>query len=156
MYEVPNFGKMLFITLLCNDCGYRHNDVVSLEASEPLRYELVVEGVEDLNTRVIRSSSARIRIPELGVVVEPGPQAEGFISNVEGVLERIERASSALRDEKLSRYQQFLEKIMAAKRGKLRFRLILEDPYGCSAIVSPKAKRRKLSSRELSKLLRRG
>ena len=35
--------------------------------------------------------SAAIEIPELGVRIDPGPSCQGFVSNVEGVLDRIEQ-----------------------------------------------------------------
>ena len=35
--------------------------------------------------------SASIEIPELGVRIDPGPVSQGFVSNVEGVLDRIEQ-----------------------------------------------------------------
>ena len=35
--------------------------------------------------------SASIEIPELGVRIDPGPACQGFVSNVEGVLDRIDQ-----------------------------------------------------------------
>ena len=42
-----------------------------------------------ISARVVRSTGARIEIPEFGVRIDPGPACEGFVSNVEGVLDRI-------------------------------------------------------------------
>ena len=40
----------------------------------------------------MRSSSCTVRIVELGLEVEPGDNATGYISNVEGVLNRFSDA----------------------------------------------------------------
>jgi len=106
---------------------------------------------------VVRSSSATIQIPELGVLITPGPVAEGFISNVEGVLERVEHASRMLlRDpEKREQAGKFLQRIKEARDGSAKFTLIIKDPLGNSGIISKderKVKRRKLTSREIEKL----
>ena len=45
-----------------------------------------------MTTRVVRSSSCTVRIVELGLEVEPGDNATGYISNVEGVLNRFSDA----------------------------------------------------------------
>ena len=54
-----------------------------------MRYELDVDGLDDLNSRVIRSTSGTIRIPELGIDVEPGSISDSYVTNIEGVLDRI-------------------------------------------------------------------
>ena len=51
----------------------------------------MVDSPEDLAIRVVRSMSASLEVPELGVRIDPGPACQGFVSNVEGVLDRIEQ-----------------------------------------------------------------
>ena len=46
--------------------------------------------------RVVRSASARVEIPEIGVEIDPGPACEGFVSNVEGVIDRIDDVVSGV------------------------------------------------------------
>ena len=48
------------------------------------RFEMQVKTCDDFDVRVIRSMTARIEIPELGVRMNPGPACEGFVTNVEG------------------------------------------------------------------------
>jgi len=158
-YEVPGFGTTLFIVMRCSYCGFIHRDILCLDFGEPTRYEFRIEGPEDLKVRVIRSSSATIRIPELGVVVEPGPMAEGFISNVEGVLDRVERVVAMLarsgEPEERARASELLTKIWDAREGKLKFTLIIEDPFG-NSLIAPEDKRRvkvrRLTEEEVRKL----
>lgn len=159
-YRVPYFGTILLVTLQCENCGFSHRDLFSIDFHEPMRYEVKVKGVEDLKIRVIRSSSGTIRIPELGVRIDPGPFAEGFISNVEGVLERVERAAivllhGAVDTEEKKRCLDFLEELRKAKDGLLEFTLILDDPYGNSAIISVdegKVVKRRLTEEEIRSL----
>ncbi len=138
--DIPHFGKVLLASWRCSNCGYRHVDVFSLDFKEPTRYVLKVKDVKDLHAKVIRSSSATIRIPELGVIIEPGPISQGFITNVEGVLERVENAIKSLivlseSSDDREKCAIALRKINLARKGKFEFTLIIEDPFGISMIV---------------------
>ncbi len=150
VHTIPYFGEVMESTLLCNRCGYRQVDVQILEEKEPCRYTLKVKGEEDINARVVRSSTGKIIIPELGVEVTPGSDAQGFISNIEGVLERVSDAIKMARnwaeeEEKKKKADELLSRIEDVKEGKEEVTVILEDPFGNSAIISEKAKREKLS-----------
>lgn len=152
-YSAPNFGKMSLTLLRCTRCGWRRSDVASLEYHEPQCYRIEVKKPQDLQARVIRSMAATIEIPELGLKIHPGSTAEAFISNIEGVLERI-RDKAEVIDESL-KSEIFSEKLDAAKRGECAFTLILKDPSGNSAIISNepgRVKTRKLSEKELRRL----
>jgi len=142
IYDIPVFGKALLSSMICPSCGYRRSDVMSLEFKPPARYEVRVEGPEDLCLRVVRSSTATITIPELGVEIKPGPASEGFISNVEGVLHRVRRvAEQLLRDseapEERAAAEEVLRKIDEALEGRLQFTLIIDDPFG-NSFIAPK------------------
>jgi len=149
VYEVPHMGKVLIVSYRCGRCGYSHCDIFSLDKREPVRYEYRVDREDDLSVRVIRSRTARIRIPELGIIIDPGPQAEIFISNIEGVLTRIEELTKRMmllsEDEEVKkRCTETLELVEKAKKGQLPFTLIIEDPLGISTIVPPPSKEHKL------------
>jgi zinc finger protein len=115
-----------------------------LDEKEPTRYLLSIENEEDMSIRVVRSSRASIEIPEIGVKITPGPQAEGYISNVEGVLRRIENVLHSNYWNKNRKATQILDKIKDIKEGKKTATLILEDPTGNSVIASEKAKIEKM------------
>ena len=149
--NIPYFSDILLISGIC-ECGFRIVDTMVLNEREPCMWELKVSQIEDLNARVIRSSSATFEIPELGIEVKPGPACSGFVSNVEGVLLRAEEAvqcslSSAEGDE-LHQAVQILEHITEARDGKFTFTLKITDPSGNSGIVSPKAKKTKLDIKQ--------
>ena len=157
--EIPYFGETMLISGVC-DCGFRHSDTILLTEKEPARFTLAVATIEDLDARVIRSSSGTIRIPEFGVDIEPGFASESYISNVEGVLDRIEgvvefatRSAREAGNEESTRIGEgILEKICLARKGQFPLTLVLEDPLGNSAIVSENAERSTLSAEDISDL----
>lgn len=155
---IPYFGQVMETLMRCEGCNFKHADVMCLGERAPMRYELRVGSSEDMKVRVVRSSSGTIRVPELGVSIEPGPASEGFVSNVEGVLDRIEGVVGlALREaggEKKHRAEELLEKLRAVREGELQIRLVVMDPLGHSAIVDKRAKKRKLKRTELVSLKR--
>ncbi len=98
--------------------------------------------------RVVKSARATVRIPELGIEVKPGPASEGYISNVEGVLERMEDAMAGMKEllpKKDGKLRELVSKINWFRQGKGGFTLVIEDPSGNSAIVSKKTKEEKLT-----------
>lgn len=154
--HLPGFGRILLLTYKCRECGYKANDLIPLEAKEPACYKVKVESVEDLKVKVVRSSSGFVQIPELGVEIKPGPASEGYITNVEGLLVRIEEAASTLKGgEKEKELQVFLERLKRAMDGREPFTIILKDPSGGSALISEKpgkVERRPLTHEEAERL----
>jgi len=158
--DIPHFGEALIIAGVCESCGFRLSDTILLSQGEPVRYSITIEGAEDLNARVIRSTSGTIRLPELGIDVEPGPASEAYISNVEGVLQKVrdivvfatKSAMDAGAEENAHRGEAILERIERAMDGEGPLTVILEDPLGNSAIVSEKAVSTKLTPEECEDL----
>lgn len=143
--DIPHFGEAMIIAGICN-CGFRHSDTILLTQKEPVRFTLALETIDDLDARVIRSSSGTIRVPELGVDIEPGFASESYISNVEGVLDRIEgivcfatrSAREAENLESTTKGEEILEKIELARKGEFPITLILEDPLGTALLIQKK------------------
>lgn len=146
--NIPYFSEILIISANCPTCGYRYVNTQLLKSAEPSRYEFSISAAEDLSTRVVRSMGGTVKIPELGVQIDPGPACQGFVTNVEGVLDRIEDVvQSALlwtEDEEKKNAHVLLDRIAQARSGTFPFTLILDDPSGNSAIVSKKAKKKPL------------
>ncbi len=158
--EIPHFGEALIIAGVCEACGFKLSDTILLSQGDPVRYAITIEEVADLNARVIRSTSGTIRLPELGIDVEPGPASEAYISNVEGVLQRVRDivvfATRSARDagavENVCRGEWIIERIDRAMEGVGPLTMILEDPLGNSAIVSEKAISTRLAPEECEDL----
>ena len=155
--NIPYFGEIMYISANCQ-CSFRFADTMILSSKEPVRYEMSVETLEDLNARVIRSTSGTIRIPEMGIIVEPGTVSESYITNIEGVLQRVQSvlvtASKWVQEdeEKFSRSQELLCMLEKVIEGKGKITVIIEDPLGNSAIISKKATSTKLSKEETEEL----
>jgi zinc finger protein ZPR1 len=155
-YEVEHFGAVLLSVAACQKCGYRHSDVIALTNREAIALTAKISSLDDLNIRVIKSGTATISIPEFGATITPGPYSEGYISNVEGLLAKIEDALtfmlSTAKGKRLKKGERMLKKMRIARDSKPRFTLIIKDPLGNSAIVSTnprKIRKRKLTKREL-------
>jgi zinc finger protein len=158
--DIPHFGEALIIAGVCECCGFKLSDTILLSQGEPVRYTITIEEPEDLNARVIRSTSGTIRLPELGIDVEPGPASEAYISNVEGVLQKVKGivafATKSARDagveENVQRGEEILDRIERAMVGEGPLTVVLEDPLGNSAIVSEKAVSTRLTPEECEDL----
>jgi len=155
-YEVENFGRVLMSVTTCASCGFRHSDVFSLTVHDPTIMSLKITSPDDLKARIVRSGTSTITVSELGVSIKPSMNSEGFISNIEGVLTRVKDVlqfvTRSLEGQKKRKANLVLRKLQRAREGKLRITVVLKDPFGNSAIVSKKAKRRRMSIRELNRL----
>ena len=160
IYSVPFFNELAMFNITCPECGFSHNDVFSAEQRKPSRFSLYVDDVSLLNVRVVRSGSGTYRFPEWGIDVEPGPAADSFITNVEGLLQRVRSvvetaASFSEHDSEKQRALEILEQMEAALNGEFSFTLVLEDPAGVSGILPDDmtlVKYEELSPAEASKL----
>lgn len=155
--NIPYFGDVMYISANCK-CSFRFADTMILTSKEPVRYELTVESPEDLDARVIRSTSGTIRIPEMGINIEPGTVSDSYITNIEGVLQRVrdvlKMAGRWVKDdeERFSRSQELLCMLEEVLEGKRTITVIIEDPMGNSAIISKKVRECKLTKEEIEKL----
>lgn len=161
---IPYFGDIMYTTANCENCTFRFADTIILSGKEPAGYSLSIRSEDDLNARVIRSTSGTILIEEFGIMVEPGPISESYITNVEGVLHRIRNVvESTIRwsemdndFEKVDIATNLLNNINAIidnpKTAPVQIVLQIKDPLGNSAIISADAKSYKLSEDELENL----
>jgi zinc finger protein len=152
--EIPYFGEIMETLAFCEKCGFKQADVMQTERRDPAAYEFEITSEDDMKVRVVKSSTGVIKIPELSVTVRPGPASQGYVSNVEGVLNRImealETATRNAEGEAKREGKARIERIERIKRGEERARLIILDPHGNSAIADSRAKVRPLSADELS------
>lgn len=157
--NIPYFGDILETAILCKECGYQSSDSISLSQNDPMRFTLEIDESK-LNTRVAKSQTATLTIPDLGLKVEPGPKSQGYVSNVEGILNRFESAivrALTLEGENMDKAVEenalnLIEKLASIKMGELSTKLVLEDPFGNSVIDDEDAVKELLSSEEAEKL----
>ena len=169
--EIPYFGDHTQVTILCHDCGWRQTDFIPAEGKKAGGWSLVIDDEEKLRARVVRSSSCTVCIPELDLQVNPGSSATGYVSNVEGVLNRfqeiidmVERDLSqqfllaegeqrqALMDQMASLQTMTLTLANLGGPDAEAVTLVLLDPHGHSMILHPDASERELTVEELGEL----
>ncbi len=145
--NIPYFSEILLISGVCS-CGFKVVDTSVLQDHEPSCWEMRVETQADLNARVVRSMQGEIDIPEFGINIRPGPSCFGFVSNIEGILDRardaIRTALFSCEGDEIHQATQLLADIEKARNSEITFTVIITDPSGNSGIVSSKAKKTKL------------
>lgn len=155
-HEVAYFGEVIESLVQCDKCGFRHSDVMCVEQKDPAKHSLQITK-DSLSSRVVRSQTSTVSLPEIGIKVEPGPKSEGYVSNVEGVLVRFkeatERALNMFHDETSQNNGKIvLNNIEKVLNGELETLLLIEDPFGQSKIMDIKAKTEPLTKEELKNL----
>jgi zinc finger protein len=151
--DIPYFGKTYLFSMACTNCKYSKSDVEAEEMKEPCRITFNVEKEADMKVRVVKSSEANIKIPQLRMSMESGPASDGYISNIEGLLTRFEKIIEDERDlaedDDVKKYaKNLLKKIRKVKWGEMPLKIIIEDPSGNSAIISDKAVVEKLKGKK--------
>ncbi|MBI2656568.1 ZPR1 zinc finger domain-containing protein [Candidatus Woesearchaeota archaeon] len=141
--EVPYFGKVYLFSMTCNNCKYHKADVEAMETKDSARYELEISSEEDMKVRVVKSSEATVKLPHLATIT-PGPASQGYVTNVEGILNRVKYQVEAAKEmeedeEAKKKAKSLLKKIARITFGQEKQKLIIEDPSGNSAIISDKA-----------------
>jgi zinc finger protein len=143
--EVPFFGQIAIFSMDCNECHYHKADVEALEEHEPVRYIIDVNCEEDLKIRVVKSSYCLVKIAHVGSI-EPGEISNGYVTNIEGILNRIKKQVEMLKetsDEEsdIKKAKNILKKLNKVLWGQESIKITLEDPTGNSAIISDKAEK---------------
>src|SRR3989338_3345513 len=88
--DIPFFGRVFVFSMECEACGTRKSDVEPAERKDPCRFTFEISSEEDLNVKVVKSGEATLKIPHV-ITIESGPASEGYVTNVEGVLERVKK-----------------------------------------------------------------
>ena len=132
----PYCGKLSIFSIKCKNCGYKKNDVGFLEPKEPKKYILKVNRKKDLNIKIVKSSYCELEIPTFGLSIESGLNSDGFVTNVEGVLQKFLQKLNLFEDnEKKLKIKKKLERAIS---GLENFEMILKDDSGNSMIVGDK------------------
>ena len=142
VYDLPDKDKMLIIKFECNNCNYSKNDIIPLTTNfNPGVSSLKVTNENDLKSKIYRSPIGTLEIPELELIVEPGPSATFYYTNVEGILHRFEDAVSIYKnnmdknDPHVAEIEDLLVNLHKALKGKFEFTLKLSDNGGGSYII---------------------
>ncbi|MCF7866932.1 ZPR1 zinc finger domain-containing protein [Candidatus Woesearchaeota archaeon] len=142
--EVPFFGNLIIFSMDCenDDCGYHKADVEAAESKSPIKASIEVSSEEDLRVRVVKSSTATIKIAHVGSI-EPGETSNGYVTNIEGILNRMKVQVEKVRDStdddaEKKKAKNIIKKLTKVMMGSEKITISLEDPNGNSAIISEK------------------
>jgi len=147
--EIPFFGVAFIFSMDCSGCGYHKADIEAEKPQEPCKYTIELTSEEDMKIRVVKSSCANVKIPHVGDIMS-GPSSNGYVTNVEGILNRMMKQLEIIRDneeeeeESRKKAKNMIKKLHKVIWGQEKQRLIIEDPTGNSAIISDKALREKM------------
>lgn len=134
VYNAPLIGRLLIEHGHCSSCNFIRNDIATLEFENPKIIKVHVKSIEDLNALVVKSATASITIPELGIEIHPGIASYGYVTTIEGILERVldvMPVDCVEREECIREY----EAVKEAMNGKKSFTLIIKDPMGRSTVI---------------------
>lgn len=148
LVEVPYFGKMFIFSMNCSGCNYHKSDLEAAELKPACKYTFEVENEEDLKVRVVKSGEANIKIARVGNI-ESGPASNGYVTNIEGVINRmkvmVEKARDEAEDAKArKKAKNLVKKLQNVLWGREKIKITIEDKTGNSAIISEKAEKSKL------------
>ena len=146
--EVPYFGKLALFSMTCSNCKYHKSDIEALEVKEPCKHTFEISSEKDMKVRIVKSSYATIKIPHITTII-PGYASQGFVTNIEGILNRVKYQVESARDNAednadRKKEKNLLKKLTKIMWGQEKQKIILEDPTGNSAIISDKTEKTKL------------
>jgi len=146
--EVPYFGKIFLFSMTCSNCKYHKADIEAAERKEPSKFTFEISSEKDMKVRVVKSSEATVKIPYI-TTITPGPAAQGFVTNIEGILNRVKYQIETARDtaednSDKKKAKNLLKKLLKIMSGQEKQKIIIEDPSGNSAIISDRAEKSNL------------
>jgi zinc finger protein len=154
-YEIEDAfaGPIAIFSIKCTACGFKNSDLEFINPGDPAEYSVDVESKEDLNIRVIKSGACEIKIPSFRISVDSSMRSEGFISNIEGVLNRFKDQISIMKDdmdlekEQRKKVKNILKGIDQVLNAEKKITLKLIDDSGNSAIISDKVTVKKIKKK---------
>ncbi|KAL2260770.1 hypothetical protein VTK26DRAFT_5124 [Humicola hyalothermophila] len=155
MVDIPHFRQVVIMSTVCEDCGYKSNDVkTGGEIPEKgKRVTLRVTKPEDLARDILKAESCQLECPELNLSVNPGTLG-GRFTTVEGLLTQVRddlhnqifeadaeegaagRVNDSLTADERKRWEDFFDALNAAIKGEREFTVIMSDPLAASYVQS--------------------
>jgi len=149
--EVPYFGKLVLFSMTCSNCKYHKSDIEALEVKEPCKHTFEISSEKDMKVRIVKSSYATVKLPHI-TTISPGSASQGFVTNIEGILNRVKYQVESARDnaednDDRKKAKNLLKKLNKIMWGQEKQKIIIEDPTGNSAIISDKTEKAKLKTK---------
>ena len=150
MVEIPHFKQVVIMSTVCDQCGYRSNEVKT-GGEVPEKGKIItlkVERASDLGRDILKSESCALECPELKLSVNPGTLG-GRFTTVEGLLTQVRDdlhqqifdvgdevgiGGDSLPSEAKENWKIFFDGIGEAIKGERKFTVILKDPLASSYV----------------------
>jgi len=149
MVDIPHFKQVVIMSTVCDDCGYRSNDVKTggVIPDKGERITLSVKDPSDLTRDILKSETCELECPELNLQVNPGTLG-GRFTTVEGLFTQVRNdlhgqifqtdatgtGGDSLSEGEKTKWTEFFENLDAAIRGERQFTVILNDPLASSYV----------------------
>ena len=147
MVNIPHFKQVILTTTVCDDCGYKTNDVKTGGAvpEKGKRIWLDVKDPKDLGRDILKSETCVLSIPECEVTVQPGTMG-GRFTTVEGLLTQIrddlkgsifgdeddKTVSDSMPAMKKAAWDKFFGQLEKAIKCEIQYTILMEDPLANS------------------------
>jgi len=138
--DIPGFGAVFLLSMECSGCNFSKTDV---ELPTPMKksYTFDLNSKKDLDVFVIKSSSSKVKFPNIRKNINPGENSNGYITSVGGLIDKIEKTLISERDscddtKERKSIKNSLKKLWKAKLCEIPFKIIIEDPSRNSVIIS--------------------
>ncbi|VVC34773.1 Zinc finger, ZPR1-type [Cinara cedri] len=145
--DIPYFKQVVIMATLCDECGYRTNEVKPGGGIEKqgIKLSVKVSSPEDLNRDILKSETCSLQIPQLEF--DAGPLSlSGRFTTIEGLLgalyDQLKDTATAFYsgdsqcDTMIAKTERFLSKLQKIKLCEMPVDIILTDPAGNSYIQS--------------------
>ncbi|KAF7542652.1 hypothetical protein G7Z17_g11395 [Cylindrodendrum hubeiense] len=147
MVDIPHFKQVVLMSTVCEDCGYRSNDVKTGGEIPELgeKITLFVKDNTDLARDILKSETCALECPELQLQVNPGTlggrftTVEGLLTNVRNdlhsqIFEFNGNGGDSVQSQEKTQWDEFFAGLDAAIAGEKPFTIILTDPFASSFI----------------------
>mmetsp|Transcript_2471 Transcript_2471/g.6478 ORF Transcript_2471/g.6478 Transcript_2471/m.6478 type:complete len:377 (+) Transcript_2471:585-1715(+) len=157
--DIPHFKEVIIMSMLCENCGYKSSEIKGGGAIPKFgtKVSVKIETTDDLAREVLKSDTAGVEVPELGLELNEGG-LDGIYTTIEGLLNKMHdrlvhanpfQSGDAATRHHLSndgdefsglipdhaRYFDFLGRLQNMAAGKtLPFTLIVIDPLSNSSV----------------------
>ncbi|MFT4310120.1 MAG: ZPR1 zinc finger domain-containing protein [Candidatus Woesearchaeota archaeon] len=137
--EIPYFGMVYLFSMSCSSCHYHKSDVETEQEQDPITVSFTVSKEEHMKVRVVKSGNATVKIPRI-MTIEPGETSNGYVTNIEGLLNRVKKMLEFQKEECEEKEDQkkiknMLKKLQDVMWGNDSITITLNDPTGNSMII---------------------
>lgn len=145
--KIPFYKEIVLMSFTCQHCGFENNEVQSGAEIKPkaIKLKLVIDSIDDLNRRVVKSDYTSVRIEELDFEI-PAKSQRGEVTTVEGIIDRVVNGLTQDQDKRRiehpdvsAQIDAFVGKLQDLKKVEKPFTIIIDDICGDAHIENPAA-----------------